>query len=536
MDSTDFNAENYDIEELVAILKFEYMPINPGKIKQRINELKVKFKGKKQYVQFFQDAEERLIAYFNKKNKETWKDNYERDDTLASQLLTQQYLDIENDYNKDIENDYNKKNLIVNVEKNIVGIQKLSENEKMATVNTVQGNKNPIKIREIKRIINFDSHYRKILNPDSTACDGDLNANSEQRLYTPTNYTVNLNVPLSNIIDLTLDSVEIPNSWYVFSGDYGTNHFQVDISGNSVTQTITILDGNYTVTQLISAINDKINENTTLQNKIVFSHNSINNKITIKNQDTNDMTFNWYITSDRNNITCGASGLGAGGKIDYNFGWLLGFRTSKSFLPGNSDITATSLVNLHGPKYFLITLDDFNNNKPNKDLISFVDTTVDTFKLPEYINLQTMDSRYGIGKYYPGKEGISGYECQDVADVENNKRGCSTDNLNLDLSSNLTQAQQYTAEQIKLARQQNNVNRYTSPNSTDLLARISINRTPEDWTTNITYTAEPVKRRYFGPVKLSKFKVRLLNDKGFEVNLNDMDWSFSIIITQLYQF
>ena len=478
MDSIDFNTENYDIEELAAIINFKYVPINPGKIKQRINELKVKFKNKQKYLQFFQDAEEKLISYSNKHNKETWTESYENDDSIASQLLTQQYLDNENDYNK--------KNLIVNVEKNIVGIQKLSENEKMATVSTVQGNKNPIKIREIKKIINFDSHYRKILNPDSTACDGDLNANSEQRLYTPTNYTVNLNEPLSNVVDLTLDVAEIPNSWYVFSGDYGTNHFQVDISGNSVTQTITILDGNYTATQLISAINDKINENTTLQNKIVFYYSSITNKITIKNQDTNDITFNWYNTSDRNNITCGASGLGAGGKIDYNLGWLLGFRTSKTLIPANSDFIPNSLVDLHGPKYFLITLDDFNNNKPNKDLISFVDTTIDTFKLPDYINLQTMDSRFGIGTYYPGKQGVPGYECQDIADVGNNKRGCSTDDLNLDLSSNLTQAQIYTAEQLKLARQQNNVNRYTSPNSTDLLARIPINRTPGDWTTNIT--------------------------------------------------
>ena len=529
MDSIDFNAENYDIEELAAILKFEYVPINPGKIKQRINELKVKFKEKQKYLQFFQDAEERLIAHSNKYNKQTWTDNYETDDSLASQLLTQQYLD-----NK---NDYNKKNLIVNVEKNIVGIQKLSENEKMATVGTVQGNKNPIKIREIKRMINFDSHYRKILNPDSTACEGDLNTNSENRLYTPTNYTVNLNEPLSNVIDLTLDVAEIPNAWYVFSSDYGTNYFQVDISGNPNTQTITILDGNYQINDLISEINGKINR-TELMNKLSFEYSSINNKITIKNLDNIDMTITWY-SLNANNIACGSSGLGAGGKIDYNLGWLLGFRTSKSFLPGFSDITPTSLVDLHGPKYFLITLDDFNNNKPNKDLISFVDTTVDTFKLPDYVNLQTMDSRYGLGKYYPGKEGIPGYECQDIADVGNNNRGCSTDDLNLDLSSNLTQAQQYTAEQIKLARQQNNVNRYTSPNSTDLLARIPINRTPGDWTTNITYTnfnPDNMKRRYFGPVKLRKFKVRLLNDKGFEVNLNGKDWSFSIIITQLYQF
>ena len=47
---------------------------------------------------------------------------------------------------------------------------------------------------------------------------------------------------------------------------------------------------------------------------------------------------------------------------------------------------------------------------------------------------------------------------------------------------------------------------------------------------------EYTKRIYFGPVKLRKFKIRLLNDKGFEVHLNDHDWSFSIYVTQLYQF
>ena len=43
-------------------------------------------------------------------------------------------------------------------------------------------------------------------------------------------------------------------------------------------------------------------------------------------------------------------------------------------------------------------------------------------------------------------------------------------------------------------------------------------------------------RTYFGPVNLSKFRIRLLNDKGLILNLNNMDWSFSIIVTQLYQY
>ena len=53
-----------------------------------------------------------------------------------------------------------------------------------------------------------------------------MNANPQVRLYTSTNYTVNLNQPLLNVVDITVDNVEIPYSWHVFSEDYGTTRFQ----------------------------------------------------------------------------------------------------------------------------------------------------------------------------------------------------------------------------------------------------------------------------------------------------------------------
>ena len=43
----DFNVKNYDIEELAAILKFEYIPLNKGIIQRRIYDLKKKFKQQK---------------------------------------------------------------------------------------------------------------------------------------------------------------------------------------------------------------------------------------------------------------------------------------------------------------------------------------------------------------------------------------------------------------------------------------------------------------------------------------------------------
>ena len=42
------------------------------------------------------------------------------------------------------------------------------------------------------------------------------------------------------------------------------------------------------------------------------------------------------------------------------------------------------------------------------------------------------------------------------------------------------------------------------------------------------------ERVYFGPVNITKFQVKLLDDKGRIMNLNGNDWSFSFLCETLY--
>ena len=208
---------------------------------------------------------------------------------------------------------------------------------------------------------------------------------------------------------------------------------------------------------------------------------------------------------------------------------------------------SSSTIDVFGPKYLLLTLDDFNNNKPNKDLISLIDNNSNNFKLPEYYKPQTMNTSIfvnGTGvninkKYQPGHANDPNYLCVDVAGPPSD-RGCAENDINVDLISNLTQRQQYSVAQMIAANTGSNRKpRYSSPNSTDILLRIPINTAPSNPNQVISFKndkPEETKRIYFGPVKLRKFNVRLLNDKGFEVNLKDRDWSFSVIVNQLYQF
>ena len=654
----DFNVYNYDIEELVAILNFQYIPINKGIINRRILEFKRKFKNQEKYLVFFDNAEQRLLEHLENVNAETWTEVYEKETSEAGKVLTERFQ------SQNEEQEKAKINQIINEDKNIIGQIKKPLDKTYAPKGIVQGVKNPFEIQEIIRLVNFDSSFRQFLPQVSTSCpetESDLsttsilyNITSQRRLYTSTNYVVNLSQPLTNVISIALDSVEIPNQWYTFSPDYGTDEFTFQIRDRERIYKITLEEGNYSQQQLVNAINNQIWDKTngagdylfrgyydvsgnhppsypTSEDKredlyhpfplLEFKYTSYDNKIKICNhfKSSTIIDFNWYNTAT-DKKACAAKQESEtpqpGGKVDYNLGWLMGFRgqtttvyyyqyngspkwesninsysqpiyntilSYSNITPSSTPITSItteeyrntipnrsrtppgnaysyplietttvgdklyygytcpkSVVDIKGPRYFILVLDDFNNNKPNKDLISIIDTVDTQLKLPSYINLQTMDKKYGLGTYYSREyEGNPNYACIDVSDLSNNERACSTNSLNVDLKSNLTIAQKYTADEIQFFNKINQPNRFNSPNSPDLLARFPVNRNPLDNNNSIIYKNsdnQQPERKYFGPVKLVKFGIKLLNDKGFEVNIHDSDWSFSLIIKQLYQY
>ena len=334
-----------------------------------------------------------------------------------------------------------------------------------------------------------------------------------------------------DVVDITVDNIEIPYSWHVFAEDYGTNRFVIKLQDNTGTnQTIDIIipSGNYSNSQsLINEINKALqtvilNSVTPLGNAptfpngpqgqpftsgtpgLYFQVNQFSNKTIIYvNQDT---TFEWYI-ADEESVGCAAPFREnensllvppkPGNKINYNLGWLLGFRNLdleikkdqeynyRQYINGTlhtipGSYLSPSTIDIYGPKYFLLTLDDFNNNKPNKDLISLIDNNANNFKLPEYYKPQSMNtSIYVIGNngvaYQPGHVNTPGYECVDVAGPPS-ARGCAENDINVDLITNLTKKQQYSvAQMISANTSSNRKPRYSSPNSTDILLRIPVN-------------------------------------------------------------
>lgn len=580
-----FDIRNYSTEDLLGILDLTIdAPINKNKIDERLQVLKYQLRNNKKkdkIFPFLDKAVTKLKNKFKNFNEQTWQEAYEVDDSEAGKVLTQQYQKKEQNTNK---------NQILNWSSNIIGVPAQSKEDKVAIQETVQGDKNPLQRKTLRRTVNFDSHYREILDPSGTTCNNPefVKANPQVRLYTSTNYTVNLNQPLLNVVDINVDNVEIPYSWNVFSSDYGTDRFQFKLDSNSTLYDVYIPDGNYdSGATLISSINNALKTiqistttnkpfgipwTSTPTNGIYFEYDSFSNRTKI--HVAQPTTFKWYI-EDSTGSQCASSFRELpnslleppkpGNKINYNLGWLLGFRTQELELDNNESYNvkkyqngvkvemdgqyrSQSTIDVYGPKYFLLTLDDFNNNKPNKDLISLIDNNANNFKLPEYFKPQTMNFALSVPgnnpenknkRYKPGYPDNPNYLCMDVAGPDA-PRGCAENDINVDLISNLTKKQQYSIDQMIQANTTSNRKpRYSSPNSTDILLRIPVNSPPNDPNQILSFKNEKTtqtKRVYFGPVKLRKFNVRLLNDKGFEVNLNDRDWSFSLIINQLYQF
>jgi hypothetical protein len=86
----------------------------------------------------------------------------------------------------------------------------------------------------------------------------------------------------------------------------------------------------------------------------------------------------------------------------------------------------------------------------------------------------------------------------------------------------------------------NNVNNlfYSAFNSSllnkDILARISLQTSTFSILEQNNLSIVTTPREYFGPVNLQTFQIQLLDEYGRIVNLNNMDFSFCINLTTVY--
>ena len=365
---------------------------------------------------------------------------------------------------------------------------------------------------ENHRIINIDSCYRENL----------LSQNQKYDSYASSDMIIDLNDTLDNIVGLELANICIPFTFYNISEDQGNNYFYVyDISNDSSTK-IMIDDGNYSNSSIISSINDKLSASTL---DLSFEIQDLTNKVTVTSGDASGYSAIFYDNNQTSDYSfadrclSANSGSNVQSKVNYNLGWLLGFRNvdvenyDKISYDVNSTtaVTAEALCHLPYTKYFIIVIDDMNKNQINKSLVQISN----------------------------GKPYISNKKY--FKDIDNSLNCLNDGNYDSYVNASgrsLTKNQLYSSLQVNNYRA--SFNETNSKLSADLInnvfAIVPFETKSLVWGSSMfTSDKNRFKRKYNGPVDISKLNVKLLDDRGNLLNLNGADWSLSMISTHSYK-
>ena len=497
MSSIDFTIGNYSDEEL-----YQLVNLSPDATKTEIytqtNTLIQKYiEGNKPlYTNFFIGIQNRLLEILElgeeseNDGDEFIKTEYEPNMEIDQDLVNR------SSYAKIVEDGNN--NVILRRERLPLG--------QGTSIPFVQGQMNPTLRNMKKLLINVDSSYRKLLTcvpTESEDCSGVVcpSGNLIRFADTATDFTFNLSQPVKHVLKMCLHSYEIPHSWYVFAEDYGTTRFMV---GNTC---VDISAGNYDPSGLVQELNAAL---VAAGTTVTATLNSINQKITFSSGGSFELIF--YDASgqfvDCSNVPCGTKR----GKLDYNLGWLLGFRQPS--YSGETSYTGEALVDTYGFRYLFVEVDDFNHNRLNQGIVS-LSSNRDAFS-------------YSASK-----------RCSiPVSTIPTPLARSCGKGPNPPTGAPLTAVETYTRAQLLNAQREGFPDRFMSAVNSDILARIPVRKFNhyDILFDNGHGVFMETAREYFGPVTLKRLRVRLLNDKGFVVNLNNMNFSFSIIIDHLYQY
>lgn len=524
------DVENYGIDELKELLGLSVEPnsYTIDDIQDYFNVLKSKYPKLARTGGFLEKAEKRIINDIDMNPNPEPPTNKEPPE--LNEWYTNQYLKQDNFLqNARITSRENK----VQVFNDENGNHETMKREQLGILNShplpiAQDTLNPTLKNVSQRILVIDSQYRQSINAATSSTD----------------FTLDLSDILTNTLALKLYSFQIPYAWYTIDSTMGTSCFWIVYSGT--TYPISIQDGNYTATQLITAIQYQLD--TTLNNVIApftgnhfdISYNQVSGKscfLFATQVPTLSVEVVFYDSEFYSSCstTCGNSM-----KLNNNLGWFLGFRpVDDKNLPLHFSVIVNSSINyniatssapynlnnaylsdgpidIYGTKYLTLVLDDFNQNHLNNGLVNITDTDT-TLSLPDYFNADIPNV------------------CAPDPQVNNSFVPFYTQST----PRTLTQAQVYSINQILENRRTTYKSRITGPTTTDVLAIIPIKKQglgTGDMLVDAGSSLAYNMRTYFGPVNISRLRVCLQDDMGRTLNLNGANWSVSILVESLYQY
>ena len=306
---------------------------------------------------------------------------------------------------------------------------------------------------------------------------------------------------------------------------------------------IVLSHSSYSIVQLLTEINAKLSQNP-LSSGTVVSLTTINGQSFVsvrfnvnKTFFTKDYRIVFYDPFSFVKCFSGASRKGSqsvqNATWDSTLGWLLGFRNSIEYdlvdYVGTSDIENSTnylgyylttkpnacvlmgdtCVSTNLYNYFLIMLDDYVQNHLNDGLVTI--TSQETI-LTHGPSKQICDPTTGQKITVPADYGEPG--------------------------ANYTQAQLYAFNQRVLSDAAKTKSYSSGPFVRDIFGIVPVKTAGLNVGSSYVEfggTLQNQQRLYFGPVNIHRMTIQLLNDRGNLVDLNNANWSFSLICEQLYK-
>lgn len=372
--------------------------------------------------------------------------------------------------------------------------------------------------------IDVSSSWYKYLHVDSNMINTDYDL-------------LNAIVANSSYSDITGTSTVEQNTITITSGINDTIQIVPNEEGvnGSDTLSITIPPRTYTRDNLITALNNSLKSIPIASDSYFYIKNTNGIERTIIRMNINKLyTANDYrvvfydpysfikcyvgVTSVRNTTW------------DTTLGWVLGFRLSTEYML--SDYGSGQIIFINGDtgvstnlfNYFMICLDDYNQNHLNDGLVT-VTSKVTDIPLPSYVNK-------------------SNFQCDPASGLLTYN---TTSSVAADLK--LTQNQLYSLTRIANERKSiatsltssttiNTKSYGSGPFVKDVFGLIPMKVSGlANGSSYVEFggTLQNQERLYFGPVNIHRMTVKLVSDRGDVVDLNGANWSFSLICETLYK-
>jgi hypothetical protein len=210
-----------------------------------------------------------------------------------------------------------------------------------------QGTINPLNKRILRQNINIDTRFR----------DNYYGTMSS-------NFHLDLPIKLSQVVSLQLTALELPNTLYIISQVFGNNFFVLEIPGEAPL-IVTIPDGNYDYLALQDFINNFLSTAPGNYSDIQFLSDANTPGGSGPTGGSGRMVVGLkagsVITEFSINFLTDANGNeDRQTPLPLKIGWLMGFRLG--YYVNNVTYVSEGIINLLGPRYIYLVVDDFNNN------------------------------------------------------------------------------------------------------------------------------------------------------------------------------